>query len=71
MPLTEQITQIAQQAKAASRELAQSATAEKNACLLAMANALEREVALIKQANALDMDVGAGLGLSAAMLDRL
>jgi len=71
MPLTEQITQIAQQAKAASRELAQSATAEKNACLLAMANALEREATLIKRANALDMDVGPGLGLSAAMLDRL
>jgi len=71
MPLTEQITQIAQQAKAASRELAQSASVEKNACLLAMANALEREATLIKRANALDMDVGAGLGLSAAMLDRL
>jgi glutamate-5-semialdehyde dehydrogenase len=71
MPLTEQITQLAQQAKAASRELAQLATAEKNACLHAMANALEREAALIKEANALDMDVGAGLGLSAAMLDRL
>ena len=71
MSLTEQITQLARQAKAASRELARLATAEKNACLLAMATALERDAAVIKQANALDMDVGAGLGLSAAMLDRL
>src|SRR5437867_8497343 len=71
MSLTEQITQLARQAKAASRELARLATAEKNACLLAMASALERDAAVIKQANALDMDVGAGLGLSAAMLDRL
>jgi glutamate-5-semialdehyde dehydrogenase len=71
MPLTEQITQIAQQAKAASRELAQLATAEKNACLRAMADALESDAATIKQANAQDMDVGASLGLSTAMLDRL
>ena len=71
MSLTEQIAQLARQAKAASRELARLATAEKNACLLAMATALERDAAVIKQANALDMDVGAGLGLSAAMLDRL
>lgn len=71
MPLTEQITQIAQQAKAASRGLAQLATAEKNACLRAMADALERDAGTIKQANAQDMEVGASLGLSAAMLDRL
>jgi glutamate-5-semialdehyde dehydrogenase len=71
MPLTEQITQIAQQAKVASRELAQLATAEKNACLRAMADALESDAETIKQANAQDMDVGASLGLNTAMLDRL
>ena len=71
MTLTEQMTQLAQQAKAASRELARLTTADKNACLLAMADALEQNAAAIKAANALDMEAGAKLGLSAAMLDRL
>ncbi len=71
MTLTEQMSQLAQQAKAASRELSRLSTADKNACLLAMADALERSGAAIKEANALDMEVGAKLGLSSAMLDRL
>ena len=71
MTLTEQMTQLAKQAKAASRELAKLTTAEKNACLLAMANALEQNAAAIKAANALDMEFGASHGLSSAMLDRL
>ncbi len=36
-----------------------------------MADALERSEAIIKEANARDMEVGANMGLSAAMLDRL
>ncbi len=71
MKLTEQMTQLAKQAKAASRELARLTTAEKNTCLLAMADALEKNSAAIKDANALDMQVGGKLGLSSAMLDRL
>src|ERR1035441_9272853 len=71
MTLTEQMTQLAKQAKAASRELSRLATSDKNACLLAMADALEKSEAAIKEANARDMEVGANLGLSAAMLDRL
>jgi glutamate-5-semialdehyde dehydrogenase len=71
MNLTEQMTRLAKQAKAASRELAQLTTAEKNACLFAMAAALEQNAAAIKEANALDMEFGAQHGLSAAMLDRL
>ncbi|MBI3879647.1 MAG: glutamate-5-semialdehyde dehydrogenase, partial [Verrucomicrobia bacterium] len=71
MTLLEQMTQLAKQAKAASRELAQLTTAEKNACLLAMADALEQSGPAIKAANALDMDAGAKMGLTAAMLDRL
>jgi len=71
MTLTAQMTRLAQQAKAASRELAKLTTAEKNACLLAMATALEQNADAIKQANALDMEFGARHGLSAAMLDRL
>src|SRR5664280_3737544 len=71
MTLTEQMTQLARQAKAASRELSRLATADKNGCLLAMADALEKNAAAIKEANALDMEVGAKMGLSSAMLDRL
>src|ERR1700690_1920524 len=71
MTLTEQMTQLAKQAKAASRDLSRLATPGKNACLVAMAAALEQNAAVIKDANALDMKVGAGMGLSAAMLDRL
>ncbi len=71
MTLTEQMTQLARQAKSAARQLARLTTADKNACLLAMADALERNAAPIQQANALDMEAGAGLGLSSAMLDRL
>ena len=71
MNLHDQMTQLAKQAKVSSRELAKLTTAEKNTCLLAMANALEQNAAAIKTANALDMEFGAKHGLSAAMLDRL
>jgi glutamate-5-semialdehyde dehydrogenase len=71
MNLTEQMTQLAKNAKAASRELAKLSTREKNDCLLAMAEALEKNSAAIKNANADDMKIGAKLNLSPAMLDRL
>src|SRR5437763_8642721 len=71
MSLTQQMTQLAAQAKGASRELAKLSTGEKNTCLLAMADALEHQVSSIKQANALDMETGATMSLSSAMLDRL
>ena len=71
MNLTEQMTQLARQAKTASRELARLTTREKNACLLAMAGALENNADAIKTANARDLESGAQMGLSAAMLDRL
>ncbi|MEI9960294.1 MAG: hypothetical protein WDM76_03935 [Limisphaerales bacterium] len=65
------MTQLAKNAKAASRELALLTTAEKNSCLLAMADALEKNADAIKVANTLDMEAGAKNGLSSAMLDRL
>src|ERR1700733_7046516 len=71
MNLNEQMTQLAKQAKAASRELAKLSTREKNDYLLAMADALEKNSDAIKEANALDMDAAAKMGLSSAMLDRL
>ena len=67
----EQMTQLGRQARAASRELAKLTTAEKNACLLAMASALEHQAAALKQANGLDMETAGKMGLSSAMLDRL
>ena len=69
--LTEQMTQLARQAKDASRELAKLTTAEKNACLSAMAEALEKNGDAIKEANGLDMETAARHGLPLAMLDRL
>ena len=53
MTLTEQMTQLAKQAKAASRELSRLATGDKNACLLAMADALEQNSAAIQAAKSL------------------
>src|SRR5262245_22861421 len=71
MSLTEQMTQLARAAKAASRDLARLTTAQKNSSLRAMADALEKNSAAIREANQLDMTAGAGMGLSSAMLDRL
>jgi glutamate-5-semialdehyde dehydrogenase len=71
MTLNEQMTRLAKQAKAASRELARLTTGEKNACLLAMATALEQNADALKQANALDMEAAAKSGLPTPMLDRL
>jgi len=71
MTLTEQMSQLARQAKAAGRELARLTTAEKNECLVAMADALEQNREDIRKANARDMDGAAQMALSAAMLDRL
>jgi glutamate-5-semialdehyde dehydrogenase len=71
MNLTEQMTRVAKQAKAASRELAKLTTAEKNDCLLAMADALEKNSPALRETNTRDMDAAAENGLSSAMLDRL
>src|SRR2546428_4000342 len=71
MTLADQMTQLAKQAKVASRELARLTAAEKSECLLAMADALEQNRDDLKKANARDMETAAQLGLSAAMLDRL
>lgn len=71
MDLREQMTVLAQQAKRASRDLARLTTAERNDCLLAMAEALEGNIPAIQDANGRDMEAGAAAGLSSAMLDRL
>ncbi len=71
MSLTDEMTQVARQAKTASRQLAQLTTAQKNACLLAMADALDQNRPAIQEANAGDMAAAAKMGLSIVMLDRL
>lgn len=71
MTWLEQMTELGRAAKAASRALAGLTTAEKNACLHAMADALERETPALRAANATDLEAGARAGLTAAMLDRL
>jgi glutamate-5-semialdehyde dehydrogenase len=71
MTLLEQMTRLAQQARAASRELAKLSTADKNLALQAMADALERHLADLTAANARDLEAGARAGLTNAMLDRL
>ena len=71
MTLSEEMGRLARQAKAASRELARLSSAEKNACLLAMAAALGPGSAAIQTANARDLEGAARMGLSSAMQDRL
>src|SRR5437773_10062954 len=65
------MTLMAKQARTAARALARLTTAEKNECLIAMADALEQNRDDIKKANSRDMETSAQLGLSTAMLDRL
>ena len=71
MSLTEQMVELARNAKAASRELAKLAAADRNACLMAMADALEKNTQALQKANAADMEGAAGMGLTSAMLERL
>ncbi len=71
MNLLEQMTTLARQAKAAARELAKLTSPEKDACLLAMADALDQSAIAIQTANALDLEAATQSGLPAAMLDRL
>jgi len=67
----ETIETIAQNARKASRLLADASTAVKNNALEAMAKALNDQSAKIISANAKDLAQGAKNGLSSAMLDRL
>ncbi len=64
-------TDICSAAQAASRRLATLPTAEKDAALLAIADALEARTVEILEANARDLEAGREAGLSDALLDRL
>ena len=69
--LHDEMQAMAEQARAASRELVQLSARKKNNILEAMADALETGVDRILAANALDMDAGRADGLTDALLDRL
>jgi len=71
MSLAAQMTTLAAEAKAASRALARLDADQRNACLLAMADALVQATPALVEANGRDMETGRSLGLSVAMLDRL
>lgn len=71
MTLLEQMTGLARQAREAARELALLSTARKNQALLAMATSVEIATPELIFANTRDLEVARGLGLSAAMMDRL
>ncbi len=65
------MTALGRQARAAARETARAGTAQKNAALRAMADAIAAQRADIASANAQDLVAGRDKGLDAAMLDRL
>ncbi|WP_303291469.1 glutamate-5-semialdehyde dehydrogenase [Marinobacter sp. SS5-14b] len=65
------MTELGQQARAAAREIARSATAVRNQALLATAVALNEARAELAQANRKDLESGRANGLDDAMLDRL
>ncbi|HAB17852.1 MAG TPA: glutamate-5-semialdehyde dehydrogenase [Verrucomicrobiota bacterium] len=65
------MTELARQAKLASRALARLTTEQKDAALRAMADALDAATPELIQANLQDLVLGRSLGLSEAMLDRL
>src|SRR5438045_2809904 len=71
MGLAEEMKEVARRAKEASRGVALLSTAEKNACLEAMASRLEAEAPAIEAANARDCELAAKMGLTSAMLERL
>lgn len=62
---------LAKQAKAASFELAQFGTRQKNQALLTIADSLEQRAEEILQANAKDIEFAKSQGISEAIIDRL
>lgn len=71
MNVQDYMTQLGQQARAASRLLAAASTAQKNRALLAIAEQLHQSRQALAEANQVDMANGRERGLDAALLDRL
>ncbi|MCP5189172.1 MAG: glutamate-5-semialdehyde dehydrogenase [Pseudomonadales bacterium] len=71
MDVNQYMVELGQAARAASRQVAASATAVRNGALLAARDALDGARAKLAEANAADMARGADSGLAAPLLDRL
>ena len=71
MDVAAYMTELGQQARAASREVARSSTAVRNQALLATAAALDAARSELATANSKDLERGRENGLDSAMLDRL
>ncbi len=71
MTLQDTLTHIGQAARAASRAVARASTRDKNAALIAMANAIRNQKEQLLAANADDLAAARADGLDAAMTDRL
>lgn len=69
--ITATLDKMGEKALLASRALAVMSSAEKDKCLLAMADAIENEREYLKAENKKDLKAGMENGLSSAMLDRL
>jgi len=63
--------QLGRQARQASRQIAKASTAQKNAALMAIAEAIDTNRGLLIKANEQDMQAGKEKDLDAALLDRL
>jgi glutamate-5-semialdehyde dehydrogenase len=68
---TQSVADICRAAKAASRVLARTDTTQKNAAILAIADALVARTPEILEANVLDLEAGRASGLAAPLLARL
>jgi glutamate-5-semialdehyde dehydrogenase len=68
---TQSVAQICAAAKSASRELGLMPATQRNAALLAIADALESRADEVIAANARDLDAGRESGLDSALMDRL
>ncbi|MCR9185813.1 MAG: glutamate-5-semialdehyde dehydrogenase [Halieaceae bacterium] len=71
MSIEHYMQELGAAARAASRQLAASSTAQRNAALLATCDALDGARVALAQANAEDLARGRERGLDAALLDRL
>lgn len=69
--LKDYMLQLGTRARAASHAIAKATTGQKNAALLAIAEAIDSSRKALLAGNAMDMEAGAQKGLDSALLDRL
>ncbi|WP_419812944.1 glutamate-5-semialdehyde dehydrogenase [Bacterioplanoides sp.] len=71
MDVTDYMKSLGERARKASRAIARASSQDKNAALLAIADAISQQRETLKAANQRDMQRGEANGLDAALLDRL